>query len=1115
MVDVALQVLGGVNGGVCPQVEIHSSVFNGSRIEMQSCLAESETKAVTSITNSDFYCKNQPYTIIMCSCVSENTSLSLNVTLVEVNFFNSYEILLPFQKLNSLCTNADFRPTGPAPTDIYVSSGNVNLTIKYSTFNGSYGTAIQAQNSAHSVFTVTQCTFSGFTQGALVFSDGMEGVQIILTKISVTNNSIKSGAIVAAGLTVSAMPTTQLKVTSSSFKENTDYGGSMQIIKLQDINQAIISDSEFRDNNGTVIDADKSNITFTLRTVTFTGNTALQGGALTLRSSTLSFATTINFTRNSATQFGGAIYIDDPQFYLQNDLNTQIWCFYQPLGTSGILNFYKNSARQGGDHIYGTSMNSYCQTKNADKSEFRYHIQPNTSLSPISSRALRVCMCGLNGQPQCADESKIFISNYTVCPGEVFSVSVVATGTEFGTTVGEIHANLLPGSSTSFVASLGDQKQKVQQIPSNDHCISLNYSIHTRNHQEVIYFTSTDITLNKFGDIEGIKSAISMYRQTNIIPIPLLMAPVFINVTVKPCPLGFSLVGEPPLCDCYPELREINITCTIQNGRSYFSRTESNWIGVESTAGIDFNGYCPLELCKQEKVLVDPATDPDVQCANNHSGTLCGGCKEGYSVAIGSSHCVYCPNNYNSALFLFFVFAGPLLYVLIDALDLTITRGAINGLLFYANIVWIHQNVLLLGNDQIRNKAIIHFLKIFIAWLNLDFGFKACFFKMLDAFSKSILQYVFPLYIWIIAYVIIVVYRHADIHRHCLHLSKLKLTGNPTNVLVTFVLLSYTKLTRTIVATFGFEVLTFYPNNSTRIVWAVDGNVQYFKGKHIVTFITALLALVTTLLYTTYILLIGLKKYITLCGCNTQVNHGEEAEDQTMRGRDLHHRQVEEGVDFQNHGQKVNCTLCRCKSILNMPLPLYDAHFAPYVSKHRYWLGMMLFIRMGLLVTFSTTTGMVPTLYSLILMNITATILLFYTAWNTIYKDKPVQMLEGLSLGNLIFYSGGNIITDTKSSNNWKPVVFCISVGIAFIQFIGILIYHFAQNCFKKQKEHVNPTNTAVNIIHADPQQEQLGNAAVWREPLLNDDDNSEQEPLIAPAAPKQRSVQYLCCCNN
>lgn len=116
MVDVALQVLGGVNGGVCPQVEIHSSVFNGSRIEMQSCLAESETKAVTSITNSDFYCKNQPYTIIMCSCVSENTSLSLNVTLVEVNFFNSYEILLPFQKLNSLCTNADFRPTGPAPT---------------------------------------------------------------------------------------------------------------------------------------------------------------------------------------------------------------------------------------------------------------------------------------------------------------------------------------------------------------------------------------------------------------------------------------------------------------------------------------------------------------------------------------------------------------------------------------------------------------------------------------------------------------------------------------------------------------------------------------------------------------------------------------------------------------------------------------------------------------------------------------------------------------------------------------------------------------------------------------------------------------------------------------
>ena len=161
-----------------------------------------------------------------------------------------------------------------------------------------------------------------------------------------------------------------------------------------------------------------------------------------------------------------------------------------------------------------------------------------------------------------------------------------------------------------------------------------------------------------------------------------------------------------------------------------------------SGKSVAFNDRCPLDHCKQEKELVDLETDPDIQCNFNHSGTLCGGCKEGYSVAIGSSHCLYCPDNNNALLFLFIISAGPLLYVLIAALDLTITKGAVNGLLFYANIVWIYKDILFPSNKiGISSKLyrVTGVFKVFTSWLNLDFGIEMCFIKGLDAFWKSML----------------------------------------------------------------------------------------------------------------------------------------------------------------------------------------------------------------------------------------------------------------------------------------------------------------------------------------------------------------------------------------
>jgi hypothetical protein len=766
-----------------------------------------------------------------------------------------------------------------------------------------------------------------------------------------------------------------------------------------------------------------------------------------------------------------------------------------------------NSAGKGGDHIYGISVknncifNSYNFIQHPWKHVFK--IEPNMTLSAVASDVLRVCICDEYGQPQCANLSKIFATSRSVFPGELFSVSVVTVGAEFGTTVGEVYAKLLPRSNSaapsSYNASLGDIQQHIQRITENDHCTLLNYSLHSRHSYEIMYLTVADWAKYTYGDVSEIKHEIKKYRKTDIIPHFLLITPIFINITLRfPCPIGFTLVGEPPRCDCYPELRQRKINCTIQNGMGYISRSGRNWIGV-SRKEVTFNDHCPPNHCRPEKKLLNNLeNDSNAQCSFDHSGVLCGGCREGYSIAIGSSSCVYCPSNANSALFLFFISAGPLLYILIAALDLTITKGAINGLLFYANIVWIYQTALF----SITTSEVTDVFKVFIAWLNLDFGIETCFIKGLDAFWKSLLQYVFPIYIWIIAYMVVLLYRHTNIHQRFPCISKLKLLGKPTHVLVTFLLMSYTKFARTIIDALRFSTLTSYPSNSTDIVWALDGNISYFRGKHVVLFILALFATIVSLFFSVHILIVGLKNNMLACKRDSvQIRISNREEIEQLQG------ELDAEDDYEQ-GWKSMCILClarvqRYKSFFDLPLPLHDALFAPHNNRHKYWLGLMLFIRAALLILFTAISDMNQNLNLFILL-LVATTLLLYLTWNSVYSDRYVQMLEGLTLGNMAFCSGGMIYANLENNQAWKSAVACISVGIAFLQFLGIVIHciirYWAQN-FKKQIStqtaacSVAPINA---VEQTSSSQERLLSFSDWHEAGNGDDGDNECEPLLA-----------------
>ena len=297
-----------------------------------------------------------------------------------------------------------------------------------------------------------------------------------------------------------------------------------------------------------------------------------------------------------------------------------------------------------------------------------------------------------------------------------------------------------------------------------------------------------------------------------------LYEPLILYINLRLCPRGFQLKGDPPGCDCHPVLTENNVKCQFINHTGYHIWSGALWLDFlnDSNSDVHLAQYCPFDYCKSGEKTVNLQIS-SAQCAFNRAGKLCGGCQNGYSLAIGSSNCIYCSSNNNLALLIFFTAAGFLLVAIIGAFNLTITQGMINGLIFYANIVWTYQKILF--SQQIESNNALAFLKTLLAWLNLDFGIQTCFVKGLNAMHKTWPQYFFILYIWGIAMAIIFAASHS---------TKLtKILGNrPVPILVTLMLLSYTKLLQIIIASVGFTQINVFgaDRNYTLTVWSLDGN---------------------------------------------------------------------------------------------------------------------------------------------------------------------------------------------------------------------------------------------------------------------------------------------------
>ena len=475
-----------------------------------------------------------------------------------------------------------------------------------------------------------------------------------------------------------------------------------------------------------------------------------------------------------------------------------------------------------------------------------------------------------------------------------------------------------------------------------------------------------------------------------------------INITVNDhCPIGFSKNSSISECSCSQSIAGEGVACDINT--LTVSHNGRLWIGTDNTstpfAGDSAFGHNETNCIIKEKCLLYCSTTPvtfsmndtDDQCKDNRGHRMCGSCRDGYSLLIGSNKCGQCNNKYmyfiTAGWIALFAVMGILLVVLLIALNLTVSVGTLNGLLFYANIVKLYEPVF-------STQGAVPVLSQLVSWINLDIGIEACFYNGMGAYAKEWLQLAFPLYLWVIIIFIIYLCRKYG------KISRL-LGSNAVPVLSTIPLLSYTKLVRTIFIILHKRQITLHCTDVKPVtVWYEDPNVEYGKGKHAALLSVALFLLLFFVIpYTLFLL-------------------------------------------FDPFYEKYLSNFRAFKKTWSWFKPVIDAYSGQMKDKYRFWPGVLVALRLALLLPVIFVDSIIDSRYVLLWMLLTVLVVLFslYAYFDGLYRKWQKGALETWFIFNLCMMPAFSLFFDVDGK---KAVIFYnVCIAVFTVTFISIIIYH-------------------------------------------------------------------------
>lgn len=693
------------------------------------------------------------------------------------------------------------------------------------------------------------------------------------------------------------------------------------------------------------------------------------------------YSNLVNFIGNSA-DYGGAVYVDDDT-YTAACLRENTACFFQELilfesSTEGIsIDFKHNQATSRGDNLFGGLLHRCSVVEpivqgiffSVNSTSYFRRVTNASSVQQVSSRPVRVCMC-INGHPDCTSQQH---PSVTVKKGEKFAISLVAVD-QLEHPVSATIQSLLKSNVSGLL-----EGQLTRTVA--EECTDLSFNIISPKNSEQLSLYASD------GPCRNAESA-TMTVDVHFLPCT--------------CPIGFqpSDISEVNCtCECHSDIVPYVSKCDTQTWPITKQPQTKAWITSTSFAD-NSTGYiiypnCPYDYCRYGQILSINLNQPngaDAQCTFGRSALLCGSCQSDLSLSLGSSRCVHCPSHW-PVLFVLIsvaaVIAGIILVAVLLLLNMTVSIGTLNGLIFYANILSANKSILL----PVQESNHIIFANVVVSWLNLDIGIDSCYFKGMNAYTKTWLQLAFPAYVFILVATVIVCSSHLS------RFSDLIGKRNPVATLATLILLSYTKMLE-----IAFRVLATgtinHPDGSQSQVWLPDATVQYFSIKHSLLFIVSVLILLTGLVYTILLFswqwLLRLPRWGVLKWINNQKLHG-----------------------------------------------FMETYHIPYKPQHRYWTGMLLFARVILyLIAAVNVSNDVQLALTSIIFVIGSIFFLKASIGGRLYRNKIVDVIETAFYFNILAFTTLTWYSINKQIDSYNSVIVHTSIIVTLLLLLFIVFYH-------------------------------------------------------------------------
>ena len=754
-------------------------------------------------------------------------------------------------------------------------------------------------------------------------------------------------------------------------------------------------------------------------------NSARNGGGLSMETNAkfyilktdVSTSYTIRFAGNSATNYGGAVYVNDNTYSAAwSSQSTE--CFFQALTLSNYdvdsqsqlvsIEVEQNYANESGSTLFGGLLNRCTVSpfaeiltiqppiSNVNGVTYFNYVTNDVTLKSIASYPVQVCHC-ISKHPNCTFQ----YPPVKVKRGERFSVSVVAVD-QIGNPVEATIQTILNFNESGLA-----EGQLTRMIAGE--CTELTFNVISPQDSEKLTLYASDGPC-KDADLSTLRQEVLFHPCT--------------------CPVSFQPSANSQInctCECDSDIAE-HVECDIQT-QSFVRKPQSNaWISNISDENTTEYMYlvfpnCPYDYCNSNysvKVNLSQPNGADAQCAFNRSLLLCGSCKTGLSLSLGSSRCLLCPSYWPAlptVITIVAAIAGIALVTVLLMLNMTVAVGTLNGLIFYANIVAANRGILLPFSEP-------NFVTIFVSWLNLEFGFDSCYFEGMDAYTKTWLQLAFPVYILFLVVLVIIISSYSS------KFSSLIGRKNPVATLATLILLSYAKVLEVTFRSLTSGTLV-YPNGSSEMVWLPDATVKYLTGKHVALFAAAIILLLVGLVYSILLFswqwLLRLPRWKIFKWVRNQKLHG-----------------------------------------------FLETYHVPYTPKHRYWTGLLLLARAILYLIAAVNVSNDPLLALMSIIFVVTGILFVkcVLCGGLVYRKRIVDVIETVFYFNILAFA---ILTWYRTNNkvNNDLAIAYTSVIVTFILLLLIILYHV--NTYTMLFSRIHKTrygqrlNTAVNA-------EQIGN---------------------------------------